>query len=150
MTGNTVILKPAEQTPGIAKVLVDILHQAGIPKQVLQFLPGQGETVGAHLVRDPRTSMIAFTGSKAVGLDIVSAAGSTPESQPFVKQVVCEMGGKNAIIIDASADLDEAVLAVRQSHSASRARNARLAVVSSWSNRPRRRSPTGSRNRFVH
>ncbi|MBG84155.1 MAG: 1-pyrroline-5-carboxylate dehydrogenase [Phycisphaerae bacterium] len=115
VTGNTVILKPAEQTPGIAKILVDILHQSGIPKQVLQFLPGEGEVVGAYLVRDPRTSMIAFTGSKAVGLDIVSAAGSTPSEQPFVKRVVCEMGGKNAIIIDASADLDEAVLAVRQS-----------------------------------
>ena len=115
VTGNTVILKPAEQTPGIAKLLVDILHGAGIPKDVLQFLPGQGETVGAHLVRDPRTSLIAFTGSKAVGLDIISAAGHTPETQPFVKRVVCEMGGKNAIIIDASADLDEAVLGVRQS-----------------------------------
>ena len=150
VTGNTVILKPAEQTPGIAKVLVDILHQAGIPKQVLQFLPGQGEIVGAHLVRDPRTSMIAFTGSKAVGLDIVSAAGSTPESQPFVKQVVCEMGGKNAIIIDASADLDEAVLAVRQSAFGFQGQKCSACVGSSWSNRPRRRSPTGSRNRFVH
>ena len=115
VTGNTVILKPAEQTPGIAKLLVDILHQAGVPKDVLHFLPGQGETVGAHLVRDPRTALIAFTGSKAVGLDIISAAGTTPPDQPFVKRVVCEMGGKNAIIIDASADLDEAVHAVRQS-----------------------------------
>ena len=114
-TGNTVILKPAEQTPGIAKLLVDILHRAGVPKHVLQFLPGQGETVGAHLVRDPRTALIAFTGSKAVGLDIVAASGVTPAEQTHVKRVVCEMGGKNAIIIDASADLDEAVLAVRQS-----------------------------------
>ncbi|MEE2908148.1 MAG: proline dehydrogenase family protein [Planctomycetota bacterium] len=115
ITGNTVILKPAEQTPGIAKLLVDILHRAGVPKHVLQFLPGQGETVGAHLVRDPRTALIAFTGSKAVGLDIVAASGVTPAEQSHVKRVVCEMGGKNAIIIDASADLDEAVLAVRQS-----------------------------------
>ena len=115
VTGNTVVVKPAEQTPGIAKVLCDILWQAGTPREVLHFLPGPGETVGAALVRDPRTALIAFTGSKAVGLDIIQAAGMTPDSQPFVKKVVCEMGGKNAIIIDESADLDEAVLAVRQS-----------------------------------
>ncbi len=115
VTGNTVIVKPAEQTPGIAKIMADILWQAGAPREVLHFLPGQGETVGAALVRDPRIAIIAFTGSKAVGLDIIKAAGITPDEQPFVKKVVCEMGGKNAIIIDASADLDEAVLAVRQS-----------------------------------
>ena len=67
------------------------------------------------MVRDPRVAIIAFTGSKGVGLDILEAAGQVPENQPFVKKVVCEMGGKNAIIIDASADLDEAVLGVRQS-----------------------------------
>jgi RHH-type proline utilization regulon transcriptional repressor/proline dehydrogenase/delta 1-pyrroline-5-carboxylate dehydrogenase len=66
-------------------------------------------------VRDPRTAILAFTGSPAVGLDIVQAAGVTPDDQPFVKQAITEMGGKNAIIIDASADLDEAVLGVRQS-----------------------------------
>lgn len=124
VTGNTVIVKPAEQTPGIAKIMCEILwqamHAAGVkervsPAEILQFLPGQGETVGAALVRDPRVAIIAFTGSKAVGLDIIKAAGVTPDEQPFVKRVVCEMGGKNAIIIDASADLDEAVLGVRQS-----------------------------------
>ena len=115
VTGNVVALKPAEQTPGIAAVLVDILRQAGLPKGVLEFIPGIGETVGAALVRDPRVSLIAFTGSKAVGLDIIGAAGVSPERQTHVKKVVCEMGGKNAIIIDASADLDEAVLGVRQS-----------------------------------
>jgi RHH-type proline utilization regulon transcriptional repressor/proline dehydrogenase/delta 1-pyrroline-5-carboxylate dehydrogenase len=115
VTGNTVIVKPAEQTPGIAKVLCEILWQAGAARDVLQFLPGKGETIGAALVRDPRVALIAFTGSKAVGLDIIQAAGITPDSQPFVKKVVCEMGGKNAIIVDSSADLDEAVLGVRQS-----------------------------------
>jgi len=115
VTGNTAVVKPAEQTPGIAKVLCDILWQAGIPREVLHFLPGPGETVGAALVRDPRVAVIAFTGSKAVGLDIIKAAGNTPDGQEFVKKVVCEMGGKNAIIIDESADLDEAVLGVRQS-----------------------------------
>ena len=115
VTGNTVALKPAEQTPGIASILVKILHDAGLPKGALEFLPGPGETVGAALVRDPRVSLVTFTGSKEVGLDIIHAAGSTPNDQPHVKRVVCEMGGKNAIIVDASADLDEAVLGVRYS-----------------------------------
>ncbi|MEM7228687.1 MAG: aldehyde dehydrogenase family protein, partial [Planctomycetota bacterium] len=97
------------------RILCDILWDAGAPRNVLHFLPGVGETVGAALVRDPLVGLIAFTGSKAVGLDIISASGHTPDDQPFVKKVVCEMGGKNAIIVDASADLDEAVLGVRQS-----------------------------------
>jgi len=115
VTGNTAVVKPAEQTPGIAKALCDILWSAGIPRDVLHFVPGPGETVGAALVRDPRVALVAFTGSKAVGLDILEAAGRTPAGQGFVKKVVCEMGGKNAIIVDDSADLDEAVLGVRQS-----------------------------------
>ncbi|MGI9014540.1 MAG: proline dehydrogenase family protein [Phycisphaerales bacterium] len=132
VTGNTVIVKPAEQTPAIAKVMCEIFAEAlkqvapgPVAKgnarpaitlgDILQFLPGPGETTGATLVRDPRVAIIAFTGSKAVGLDIIKAAGITPDEQPFVKKVICEMGGKNAIIIDASADLDEAVLGVRTS-----------------------------------
>ncbi len=115
VTGNTVVVKPAEQTPAIAKLMCEILWKAGAPKEVLHFIAGPGETVGATLVRDPRVAIIAFTGSKAVGLDIVQASGVVAPGQEFVKKVVCEMGGKNAVIIDASADLDEAVLAVRQS-----------------------------------
>ncbi|MGA1633230.1 MAG: aldehyde dehydrogenase family protein, partial [Phycisphaerales bacterium] len=115
VTGNVVAVKPAEQTPAIAKILCEILWESGCPRDALAFLPGPGETVGAKLVRDPRVALVAFTGSKGVGLDILQAAGSTPAGQPFVKKVVCEMGGKNAVIIDASADLDEAVLGVRQS-----------------------------------
>lgn len=115
VTGNVVALKPAEQTPGTARVLVDLLRQAGLPEGAIRYLPGPGETVGASLVRDRRISLIAFTGSREVGLDIIEAAGRTDEGQGHVKKVVCEMGGKNAIIIDASADLDEAVLGVRQS-----------------------------------
>ena len=115
VTGNTAVVKPAEQTPAIASIMVDILHEAGAPRDAVQLLPGPGETVGAALVRDPRVAVIAFTGSKAVGLDILKAAGETPEEQPFVKKVVCEMGGKNAVIVDASADVDEAVVAMRQS-----------------------------------
>jgi RHH-type proline utilization regulon transcriptional repressor/proline dehydrogenase/delta 1-pyrroline-5-carboxylate dehydrogenase len=114
-TGNTAVVKPAEQTPVIASIMCDLLWQAGIPRDVLHLATGPGETVGAGLVRDPRVAVIAFTGSKAVGMDILAAAGSTPDDQPFVKRVVCEMGGKNAIIVDDSADLDEAVLGVRSS-----------------------------------
>jgi RHH-type transcriptional regulator, proline utilization regulon repressor / proline dehydrogenase / delta 1-pyrroline-5-carboxylate dehydrogenase len=123
VTGNTVIVKPAEQTPGIASVMVDILHEAmknsGVPqalaRDVLHFCPAPGETTGAALVRDPRIALIAFTGSKAVGLDILQAAGVTPSQQEHVKKVICEMGGKNAIIVDTSADFDEAVIGVRNS-----------------------------------
>ena len=113
--GNTCVVKPAEQTPGIARILHDILMEAGCPADACVFLPGPGETVGATLVRDVRTAIIAFTGSMAVGLDILQAAGVTPDDQHHVKKVICEMGGKNATIIDASADLDEAVLGVRHS-----------------------------------
>ncbi|MCH2161132.1 MAG: proline dehydrogenase family protein [Phycisphaerales bacterium] len=115
VTGNPALVKPAEQTPGIAKLMFDILMEAGCPPEACIFLPGQGEVVGAAAVRDPRTALIAFTGSMAVGLNILEVAGTTGEDQSHVKKVVCEMGGKNAVIIDASADLDEAVLGVRQS-----------------------------------
>ncbi|MCE9620411.1 MAG: proline dehydrogenase family protein [Planctomycetes bacterium] len=115
VTGNTVAVKPAEQTVGIAKVMCEILWSAGVPRECLAFLPGLGEEVGAALVRDPRVALIAFTGSKGVGLDIIQACGTVAPGQESVKKVVCEMGGKNAIIVDASADLDEAVLGVRQS-----------------------------------
>ncbi len=115
VTGNTVVVKPAEQTPATAKRLCEVLWEAGVPREALHFLPGVGETVGAALVRDPRVALIAFTGSKAVGLDILAAAGHTPQEQPHVKRVVCEMGGKNAIVVDSSADLDEAVAGVRSS-----------------------------------
>ncbi|WP_432798791.1 aldehyde dehydrogenase family protein [Poriferisphaera sp. WC338] len=113
VTGNPVILKPAEQTSYIAKKLVDILYESAVPKDVLHFAPGLGETIGAALVRHPDITTIAFTGSKEVGLDIIAAAAQTPPHQRFVKRVVCEMGGKNAIIIDDSADLDQAVIGVR-------------------------------------
>jgi RHH-type proline utilization regulon transcriptional repressor/proline dehydrogenase/delta 1-pyrroline-5-carboxylate dehydrogenase len=115
VTGNTAIVKPSTQTRGIARLMCEILWQSGVPADVLQFLPGSGRVVGVALVRDPRVALIAFTGSREVGLDILQAAGQVPEGQGFVKRVVCEMGGKNAIIVDDSADLDEAVLGVRQS-----------------------------------
>ena len=106
VTGNSAVVKPAEQTPAIARIMCEILWQAGVPRDVLHFVPGAGQTVGVAMVRDPRVAIIAFTGSKAVGLDILAAAAQTPGDQPHVKHVIVEMGGKNAIIIDESADLD--------------------------------------------
>jgi RHH-type proline utilization regulon transcriptional repressor/proline dehydrogenase/delta 1-pyrroline-5-carboxylate dehydrogenase len=112
--GNSVVLKPAEQSPGSALALVEALREAGAPPGAISLLPGFGE-VGAALVRDPGVHVIAFTGSSAVGLDIVRAASDTPDGQPHVKRVVAEMGGKNAVIVDSDADLDEAVPAIVRS-----------------------------------
>jgi predicted delta-1-pyrroline-5-carboxylate dehydrogenase group 2 len=109
--GNAVVLKPAEQSPASALMLVEALHEGGVPPEALALLPGYGEA-GAALVRDPRVHVIAFTGSSAVGLEIVRAAAETPEGQGHVKRVVSEMGGKNCVIVDSDADLDEVVPAV--------------------------------------
>ena len=112
--GNAVILKPAEQSPGSALMLVEALRTAGVPPDALSLLPGFGDA-GAALVRDPRVHVIAFTGSSAVGLEIVRKAAETPEGQDHVKRVVAEMGGKNCVIVDSDADLDEVVPAVVRS-----------------------------------
>jgi len=106
--GNAAVLKPAEQSPASAAALVEALHEGGVPRDALALLPGFGEA-GAALVRDPRVHVIAFTGSSAVGLEIVRSSGETPEGQRHVKRVVSEMGGKNCVIVDADADLDDAV-----------------------------------------
>jgi RHH-type transcriptional regulator, proline utilization regulon repressor / proline dehydrogenase / delta 1-pyrroline-5-carboxylate dehydrogenase len=106
--GNAAVLKPAEQSPASAGALVEALHAAGVPRDALSLLPGYGE-VGAALVRDPRVHVIAFTGSSAVGLEILRAAAETPDGQGHVKRVVSEMGGKNCVIVDADADLDDVV-----------------------------------------
>ena len=106
--GNAAVLKPAEQSPGNALALVEALHDAGVPHDAMALLPGFGDT-GAALVRDPRVHVIAFTGSAAVGLEILRVAADTPDEQGHVKRVVSEMGGKNCVIVDADADLDEVV-----------------------------------------
>ncbi len=109
--GNAAVLKPAEQSPGCALALVEALHGAGVPSDALALLPGFGD-VGAALVRDPRVHAVAFTGSSAVGLEILKAAADTPDAQGHLKRVVAEMGGKNCVIVDSDADLDEAVPAI--------------------------------------
>jgi RHH-type proline utilization regulon transcriptional repressor/proline dehydrogenase/delta 1-pyrroline-5-carboxylate dehydrogenase len=109
VTGNTVILKPAEQSSVIGAKLMEVLIEAGIPAGVANFLPGDGEEIGPTLVAHPDVATIAFTGSRAVGLSIQQLAAQTPPGQDHVKRVITEMGGKNAIIIDEDADLDEAI-----------------------------------------
>ena len=109
--GNAVVLKPAEQSPAGALALVEALHGAGVPPDALSLLPGFGE-IGAALVRDPAVHLIAFTGSGEVGLEIIRAAAETPAEQAHVKRVIAEMGGKNCILVDSDADLDDAVPAI--------------------------------------
>ncbi len=110
VAGNTVIMKPAEQTPVIAAKLMEIFRGVELPAGVLSYLPGIGEEVGEHLVTHPHVNLIAFTGSQAVGLHINAVAAQTREGQRGIKKVIAELGGKNAIIVDDDADLDEAVL----------------------------------------
>ncbi len=112
VTGNTVLVKPAEQSSVIAARMVQLAHEAGVPAGAVQLLPGIGEEVGAHLVAHPDIATIAFTGSQAVGRAIWQQAGITHPGQPALKRVICEMGGKNSIIVDDDADLDEAVQGV--------------------------------------
>lgn len=107
--GNVVLLKPAEQTPLVASLMVNMLHEAGVPGGALQFLPGKGEVAGDRIVRHPDVNMLVFTGSREVGLHIIRTAAETPPERGFVKRVVAEMGGKNAIIVDTTADLDSAI-----------------------------------------
>ena len=107
-TGNAVVLKPAEQSPGCALILARALREAGVPPSAFALLPGEGD-VGAALVKDPRVHTIAFTGSNKVGLEIVKAAAEVPPAQKHLKRVIAEMGGKNCVIVDSDADLDEVV-----------------------------------------
>ncbi len=114
IAGNTAILKSAEQTPLIAQALVDIFHEAGVPKQAIIHMPGIGETIGDKLVRDKRIAGIVFTGSKAVGVSIAEICSNRYFENKVFKysapvKVITEMGGKNAIIVTANAELDETV-----------------------------------------
>jgi RHH-type proline utilization regulon transcriptional repressor/proline dehydrogenase/delta 1-pyrroline-5-carboxylate dehydrogenase len=112
VAGNAVLLKPAEQANAIAHAFHQHALAAGIPPAVLPFLPGDGAVIGDALVRHPEVVQIAFTGSREVGTAILKLAAEIVPGQSMLKRVVCEMGGKNAIIIDDDADLDEAVTGV--------------------------------------
>ncbi|MEH1844640.1 MAG: L-glutamate gamma-semialdehyde dehydrogenase [Nostoc sp.] len=115
VSGNCTLLKPAETSSVIAAKLTEILVDAGFPKGVFQYVPGKGSQVGAYLVNHPDTHVIAFTGSQEVGCRIYADAAILKPGQKHMKRVIAEMGGKNAIIVDESADLDQAVVGVVQS-----------------------------------
>ncbi len=110
VTGNTVIMKPAEPSAVCSALLMEMFEEAGVPKGVLNFLPGHGSIIGAHLVDHPDVDLIAFTGSREVGLRIWEECGKTRPGQRELKKMICEMGGKNAIIVDSDADLDETIV----------------------------------------
>lgn len=109
VTGNCVVYKPSGLTSIIGHHLVELFQEAGLPAGVFNFTPGRGSVMGDYLVDHPDISLIAFTGSMEVGLRIIERAAKVHPGQVNVKKIVCEMGGKNAIVIDDDADLDEAV-----------------------------------------
>ncbi|HEY9805118.1 MAG TPA: aldehyde dehydrogenase family protein, partial [Candidatus Obscuribacterales bacterium] len=115
VAGNCTLIKPAEVSSVIIAKLTEILVEAGIPRGVFQYVPAKGSTVGSYMVKHPDVHMITFTGSQEVGCRIYADAATVQPGQKHLKRVVAEMGGKNAIIVDESADLDQAVQGVVQS-----------------------------------
>ena len=112
VAGNTVVLKPSSDTPTIAAKFAEVLLEAGFPAQSFSLLVGSGAVVGDVLVEHPKTRFVAFTGSKEVGLRINELAAKTQKGQIWIKRVIAEMGGKDAIVVDREADLDSAVKGV--------------------------------------
>jgi len=115
VTGNTVVLKPSSDAPTIAAKFVEVLEEAGMPDGVVNFCPGSGATFGNAIVEDVRTRFVAFTGSKAVGLEIHERAAKPRPGQVWIKRTILEMGGKDSILLCADADLDAAVEGVTAS-----------------------------------
>lgn len=109
VAGNTVVLKPSSDAAIVAAWFVDLMHEAGLPPGVLNFLPGSGAEIGDLLVAHPKVRFVSFTGSKEVGLHINDLAAKPQEGQRWIKRVIAEMGGKDAIVVAADADLDAAV-----------------------------------------
>ncbi|MGA8313726.1 MAG: aldehyde dehydrogenase family protein, partial [Terriglobales bacterium] len=114
VSGNTVILKPSSDSPTIAAKFVELLEECGMPEGVVNFCPGAGASFGNAVVAHPKTRYIAFTGSREVGLDINKSAATQGTGQIWIKRTILEMGGKDAIIVDADADVDTAVEGVAQ------------------------------------
>jgi RHH-type proline utilization regulon transcriptional repressor/proline dehydrogenase/delta 1-pyrroline-5-carboxylate dehydrogenase len=115
VTGNTAILKPSSLSPVIAAQFMRLLHRVGLPPGVVNYLPGHGPEVGEYLAASPRVNVITFTGSRSVGTRLLGIGAQLQPGQTHIKRVIAEMGGKNAIIVDADADLDDAVPGVLQS-----------------------------------
>jgi len=114
VSGNTVILKPSSDSPTIAAKFIELLEEAGMPEGVVNFCPGAGASFGDAIVAHPKTRYVAFTGSREVGLHINKAAATQASGQIWIKRTILEMGGKDAIIVDADADIDSAVEGVAQ------------------------------------
>ena len=114
VSGNTVILKPSSDSPTIAAKFVELLEEAGMPEGVVNFCPGAGASFGDAVVAHPKTRYIAFTGSREVGLHINKTAATQAPGQLWIKRTILEMGGKDAIVVDADADIDSAVEGVAQ------------------------------------
>jgi len=115
VTGNTVIMKPSEDSPAIAAKFMEIVEEAKVPVGVVNFLTGHGKPAADYLVKHPLVRFVCFTGSRAVGLYIVEQVGKTQPGQKWIKRVIAEMGGKDFIIVDSEADIDSAVTGVRVS-----------------------------------
>jgi len=112
VTGNTVVIKPSSETPTIAAKFAEAMLEAGIPPRSFSLLTGSGQAIGDTLVAHPKVRFVSFTGSREVGLHINELAAKTPKGQIWIKRVVAEMGGKDAIIVDRDANLDQAVMGV--------------------------------------
>lgn len=112
VTGNTVLLKPASTTQVIAFKFLEIMEEAGLPKGVINYIPGRGSETGDFIVKHPKTRFISFTGSKTVGVQIYENAAKLREGQIWLKRVIAEMGGKDAILVDKDVDLDMAAQAI--------------------------------------
>src|SRR5262249_49472429 len=112
VTGNTVIMKPAEQSSVVAAKLMEIYAEVGLPPGVVNFLPGIGEEIGPTLIQHPDVALVAFTGSRGVGMLLNRRTAVLAPGQTHIKKLIAELGGKNAIIVDDDADLDEAVSGV--------------------------------------
>lgn len=112
VSGNTVLLKPAQTTQVIAYKFVEILEEAGLPKGVLNFIPGKGSEIGDYIVNHPKIRFVSFTGSKEVGITIYENAAKVQKGQIWLKRVIAEMGGKDAILVDEGVNVDEAASAI--------------------------------------
>src|SRR5690625_326337 len=115
VSGNTVLLKPASNTPVIAHKFIEVLEEAGMPKGVVNYIPGSGSEVGDYLVDHPRTRFVSFTGSREVGTRIFERAAKIQEGQIWLKRTILEMGGKDTIVVDKEADLELAAQSIVQS-----------------------------------
>ncbi|MEK1828444.1 aldehyde dehydrogenase family protein [Priestia megaterium] len=112
VAGNTVLLKPANNTPVIAAKFVEVMKEAGLPDGVLNYVPGSGSEIGDYLVDHPKTRFVSFTGSREVGCRIYERAAKVQPGQIWLKRVIAEMGGKDTVVVDRDADLDLAASSI--------------------------------------